>query len=102
MSALRRFVGRGAAQIAAAAPVQRFAQRSMSTMLEGRERGEEAKFIRAMEAERQAAIRANIERILALEDNHEDKADLMEILGKCSVSWAVLIVVTALALCGCD
>mmetsp|Transcript_18232 Transcript_18232/g.40463 ORF Transcript_18232/g.40463 Transcript_18232/m.40463 type:complete len:342 (-) Transcript_18232:66-1091(-) len=86
MSVLRNVLSRGAAQMAkrgaAAAPVQRFAARSMATMLEGRERGEEAKFIRAMEADRQTAIRANIERILALEDGSEEKADLMEIIDK--------------------
>jgi hypothetical protein len=91
MSALRRFV-RGAVQLSksGAAPVHRIAQRSMSTILESREKGEETKFIRAMEADRQAAIRANIDRILALEDSDEDKADLMEILGKCPVSWVRL------------
>jgi hypothetical protein len=85
MSVLRNVLSRGAVQMAkrgaAAAPVQRVAQRSMTTILEGRERGEEAKFIRAIEADRQAAIRVNIERILALEDTHEDKADLMKICG---------------------
>ena len=54
--------------------------KTFSTLLENK-RGEEAKYIRNLEAQRQADMRANIERILALEDDHEDKRELKELLG---------------------
>jgi hypothetical protein len=45
-----------------------------------KEQGEEARFIRAEESSKQAALRAEMERILALADNHEDKKELVELL----------------------
>lgn len=56
-------------------------QRSFSSVLETREIGEEARYIRTMEAQKQAEIRANIERILALEEGHSEKAELVQLLG---------------------
>ena len=53
---------------------------SMSTFNE-REKGAEAKFIREQEAKRAAELRAKMEKILALEDGHSDKAELVAILG---------------------
>mmetsp|Transcript_74140 Transcript_74140/g.145528 ORF Transcript_74140/g.145528 Transcript_74140/m.145528 type:complete len:338 (+) Transcript_74140:99-1112(+) len=85
MSLFRKVVSRSAIQLARAGKTSSpasFAQRSFSSMLEKREMGEEAKYIRSMEAQRQAEIRANVERILALEDGHEDKADLEKLLVK--------------------
>lgn len=56
--------------------------RSMSSIIEGKEHAEEARYIRNLEATRKAEIRANLERIMALEDSHEDKAAIVELLGK--------------------
>lgn len=56
-------------------------QRSFSSVLETREIGEEARYIRTQEAQKQAEIRANIERILALEEGHSEKAELVQLLG---------------------
>jgi hypothetical protein len=47
-----------------------------------RERGLEAKFIRDEEEKRRVAHRAELERILALEDGHHEKAALTAVLGK--------------------
>lgn len=57
-------------------------QRSFSSVLETREIGEEAKYIRSQEAQKKAEIRANIERILALEEGHSEKTDLVQLLEK--------------------
>jgi len=48
--------------------------------LAGKERGEETAYFRAQEADRKAAIRADLDRILALEDGHEDKEELMNMM----------------------
>ncbi len=58
------------------------APRMMSTILDKKEMAEESKFIRSMEARQQQAIRANLERIMALEDHHDEKKELVELLGK--------------------
>lgn len=47
-----------------------------------RERGAEAKFIREEEAKRVQKHRAELERILALEDGHHEKEALVGVLGK--------------------
>lgn len=60
-------------------------QRSFSSVLETREIGEEARYIRTQEAQKQAEIRANIERILALEEGHSEKAELVQLLGSKSL-----------------
>jgi len=57
-----------------------FTQRSFSSVLETREIGEETKYIRTMEAQRKAEIRAKIERVLALEEGHEERAGLEQLL----------------------
>lgn len=46
-----------------------------------REAGEEARYIRSMETDRQSAMKVEMERILALEDHHEDKKELLDLLG---------------------
>jgi hypothetical protein len=58
---------------------------NFSTSFESREQGEEARYVRAQENARQQQLRAEMERILALEDNHEDKKELAELLGRCSL-----------------
>jgi hypothetical protein len=56
--------------------------RFMSTIIERKEMAEESRFIRSMEVKRQAELKQKMEKILALEDSHEDKKDLLELLGK--------------------
>ena len=51
------------------------------SVLSDREQGEEARYIRAQESDRHQRMRAEMERILALEDTHEDKKELVDILG---------------------
>jgi hypothetical protein len=92
MSLFHKVVGRGAVQFARAGrtvsakvPAVSFAQRSFSSILESRELGEETRYIRSIEAQRKAEIRANIERILALEDGHVEKAGLEQLLGIFSI-----------------
>lgn len=53
---------------------------NFSTLLEQKEHGEETRYIRQQESERQKALRAEMERILALDDKHEDKQELVDIL----------------------
>lgn len=55
-------------------------RQKFSTLLDKKELGEEAKFIRSQEAKRKEEIRAKMEQILALEDTHEQKVELMEML----------------------
>ena len=88
MSLFRKVLARGAVQLAKNsknAPMKLApcvaSQRSLSSILEGRETAEETRYIRNLEAAKKAEIRANIERILALEDGHEEKAGLVELLG---------------------
>lgn len=59
--------------------------RPMSTILEGKERAEEARYIKQIEAAREAEIRKNLERILALEAGHEEKQELVELLCTCFI-----------------
>ena len=80
MNSLSRIAARSALKRVVKAPVA--APRLMSTLLDKKEHAEEAKFIRSMEARQQEAIRANLERIMALEDHHEEKQELVQLLGK--------------------
>jgi len=59
-------------------------------MLEGREKAEEARYIRKMETEKHDAIRAKVERILALEDGHDEKAELFEMIEEKKVDDSML------------
>ena len=56
--------------------------RLFSTLLEGKEKGDEARYIRNLEVVRQAEIRAKVEKILALEDGHVEKTALEGLLGE--------------------
>lgn len=56
--------------------------RQFSTLLEGKERSDEARYIRNLESQRQAEIRAKVEQILALEDGHHEKEALEDLLGE--------------------
>lgn len=76
----RRFVTPAIRKIA----VQRFAPRvavNFSTMLESKEHVEEARYIKQIEAQREAEVRKKLEAILALEAGHEEKQQLVELLG---------------------
>lgn len=91
MSVFRKALSRGATQFAKNGRTASLkfspasiTQRSFSNILESRELGEEARYIRNIEAQKKAEIRANIERILALEDGHEEKAELEGLLGACT------------------
>jgi hypothetical protein len=59
-----------------------FAVRGMSNVLDAKEHAEESRFIRQMEAKQQSEVRAKLEAILALEDHHEEKKELVGLLGK--------------------
>jgi hypothetical protein len=58
------------------------ATRAFSSILEKKELAEETKYIRSIEARKQAEIRENLERILALEDHHDEKKELVNLLGR--------------------
>ncbi len=84
MSVIRKALGRGAMQLSKSGKIATLKtpiQRSFSSILETREMGEEARYIRTQEHQRQAEIRANIERILALEEGHAEKTELVQMLG---------------------
>ena len=77
----RKVVSSGAMQLSragknSAVKSGAFTQRSFSSVLETREIGEETKYIRTMEAQRKAEIRAKIE------EGHEERAGLEQLLGK--------------------
>lgn len=63
--------------------------RALSTVFESREHAEESRYIREQEKSRKEQMRAEMERILALEDHHEEKKELTELLDKSTVekSW---------------
>jgi hypothetical protein len=81
MFALGRVVAKNSVQSVKAVAQKRVAVNAMSTLLDRREHAEEAKFIRSLEVKRQEEIRANLERIMALEDHHEEKKELVGLLG---------------------
>jgi len=56
------------------------ATRPMSTILDNKERAEESRYIKSMEAAREAEMRKNLERIMALEAHHDEKKELVELL----------------------
>jgi len=82
MSALRKIVSsnmfhmKNVMRNGVRAPVARYA----STLLDSKEKGEEARYIRRAEAAKAEEIRANLERIMALEDSNNEKAQLVELL----------------------
>jgi len=58
------------------------AARAFSSLLDKKGVAEETKYIRSLEARKQAEIRENLERILALEDHHDEKKELVNLLGR--------------------
>ena len=83
MQALRRSFTPVAARLAAnvAKPVVKFTPRFMTTLSE-KGQSEEAKYFREQDDAKKAAIRAELERVLALDDNSEEKKEVIELLGK--------------------
>lgn len=77
----RRFVAPVMKRVVRSAAMPKFAPR-FSTLLDKKEGAEEARYIRDIENRRKEEIRANVERILAMEDSHEEKQELVELLGK--------------------
>lgn len=61
---------------------RRAAVPSFSTLLDKKELAEETKYIRSLEAKRQEEVRQNLEKILALDDSHADKQQLIGLLGE--------------------
>lgn len=64
------------------APRRAAAVPSFSTLLDKKELAEETKYIRSLEAKRQEEVRQNLEKILALDDSHADKQQLIGLLEK--------------------
>jgi len=79
LSAVRRVALTSGAKIIAPT---RIATCSMNTMgtFDSKERGDEASYIREMEATRAAEMRAKMEKILELDDEHSDKKELVGLL----------------------
>lgn len=82
MSALRRIVSQNMVHMknVTKGGMRTPVVRNMSTLLEGREKTDEARYIRSAEQARAEEIRKNLERIMALEDSHQEKAQLVELL----------------------
>jgi len=78
---VRRFLAPAATRIVRSQAAVKLAPR-FSTLLEKKEGAEEARYIREMENRRKEEIRANVERILAMEDSREEKQELVELLSK--------------------
>ena len=56
--------------------------RNNATNFDSKERGEEAVYFQGKDAQLKAEMRAKIEQIMALEDTHEEKQDLVGLLSK--------------------
>lgn len=56
-------------------------QKFMSTLLLEKEKGEEARFIRAEEQRTAADLKAKLDQILALDNNDQQKVDLVGMIG---------------------
>lgn len=57
--------------------------RSLGTNFDSKERGEEAIYFQHEDARLKADMRAKVEKIMALEADHEDKKALENLLGEC-------------------
>lgn len=86
MQAIRKFSGvpRAALRAVAAAkkapiaPIMTVRFQSTGTLLDGREKGDEARYIRQQEEARKSTIRANLEKILAMNDEDPEKQEIIE------------------------
>eukprot|EP01034_Spumella_vulgaris_P035330 gene35330-43563_t len=82
MYAIRKVAVQSARSVARTGVKAPFVTRNFSSVIEKKEHADEARYIREVEARRKAEIRANMERILALEDSHDEKTHLVELLEK--------------------
>lgn len=82
MSAMRRLISRGGManiqRLTSRSAVPAVSQVSNFSSLAKKELGDEAAYIRKQESQREAEIRADLDRILALEDDNVEKQELME------------------------
>lgn len=81
MSSIRKLAQYGVKNLSRSgfkAPVM---TRCMSSVIERKEQAEEARYIRDIEARKSAEIRANLERIMALDDSNQEKAAIVDLLG---------------------
>jgi hypothetical protein len=81
MSAIRKIAFQGVRNAARSGFKAPFVTRNMSSVIEKKEHADEARYIREIENRRKEEIRANLERIMALEDSHEEKTNLVGLLG---------------------
>ena len=51
--------------------------RFQSTLIDGKEKAEESRYIRAQEEARKAELRANLEKVLAMSDESEEKQSII-------------------------
>ena len=51
--------------------------RFQSSLIEGKEKAEESRYIRAQEEARKAELRANLEKVLAMSDESEEKQNII-------------------------
>jgi hypothetical protein len=58
-------------------------RRSFSVTLLDKEHAEESRYIQQIEAKRQVELKKKLDSILALEDGHEDKESIINMLGEC-------------------
>ena len=56
-------------------------RQTMATFAE-KERGEESRYFAAQDAEKISAMKQKVDAILALEDDHDAKEELVQLLGK--------------------
>lgn len=73
----RRLLSRGS--INRTVPVLRA---TLSSTFNERERGEEARYFREDDERKKRALREKMDAVLALDDSHADKQQLMKLLGK--------------------
>jgi hypothetical protein len=83
MQVLRKVVARSGVRSAInlSKPLAPQFVRFQSSILVEKEKGDEARYFRDQEMDRQKTVRANMERILALDDESEEKKELMTKLG---------------------
>ena len=71
---------RGVVSAARVAAVARATPRAMSSAVGAKERAEEAVYFQREDERLKSELKAKLERVLALEDSHEEKKDLIGLL----------------------
>lgn len=87
MQVLRKTVARSGLRSALnlAKPLAPQFVRFQSSIIIEKEKGDEARYFRDQEADRAKAVRANMERILALDDDSSEKKELMTKMGNSNI-----------------